>query len=429
MFIQLLCGMISLSLGLKWGISLDLLRYENKLYKNMIVAGINVGNMSRDQALSVIKTQYIEAILEKELTLILEDKLFTALIKDFFIDSNVAEMIDAAYDYPNDLKPLERWFFLLNDTEKHFDVTLNFDETAIDLFVAEIVSSITHEPNDAAIFVNKGGVIAVSPHSDGYILDKHKLIDQINLSLKTYSESTINILNFAAKREPLYTTSLLENIDTCITTFNTSFIPNTNRATNIILSAEAINGTLLAPGDLFSFNTIVGNTTSEKGYKSAPVIVNSKISQGIGGGICQVSSTLYNAILSAGLSPLTRRPHSIPVNYVPLGLDATVSFNNIDFKFENTLDYPIYIESYVEKNQVYVNIYSNHRLMDRSYKLKSEVYQSVLAPSKFSSGLSSSASTKEPVNMRNKGYKVKVSRETYEKNVLIKTETISLDTY
>ncbi len=429
LFIQLLCGMVSLSLGLKWGISLDLSKYENRIYKNIMIAGINVGDITPDQALSLIKTQYIEPILEKEIVLTLEDKSYKAFVKDFFLHSNINEIVDTAYNYPNHLNTLEKWLFLLSDTEERFDITLSFNEDTLDSFVVDVLSNITHQANNAAISVNKEGAIAITPHTDGYLIDKEKLISEISASLNAYSETTIDILDFAIKNEPLYTTYFLENIDTCLTSFHTAFTPNTGRATNIILSAEAINGTLLAPGDLFSFNTIVGNTTAEKGYKYAPVIMNSKIVQGIGGGICQVSSTLYNAVLKAGLSPVNRKPHSIPVNYVPLGLDATVSFNSIDFQFENTLDYPIYIESYVENNLIYVNIYSNHKLKDKYYKLKSEVALVGSSHSQYMSQPSSSSSSKQPTGTGRKGYKVKVIRETYEKDALIQTEVISLDTY
>ena len=99
------------------------------------------------------------------------------------------------------------------------------------------------------------------------------------------------------------------------------------------------------PGDTFSYNETIGDTTIENGYKVASVYENGKTSTGVGGGICQVSSTLYSAVLYADLKVVERRNHSLTVGYVPKGQDATVSYGSIDFKFANNTDYPIKISS------------------------------------------------------------------------------------
>ena len=136
---------------------------------------------------------------------------------------------------------------------------------------------------------------------------------------------------------------VLSQINTCISSFSTSLgTSSITRISNIEVCAKAINGKILMPGEIFSFNEVVGKRTKERGYKEAPVIVNNKVESGLGGGICQVSSTLYNAVLIAGIHNIDRTHHSFPSEYVELGLDATVDWENIDFKFTNTLEYPIY---------------------------------------------------------------------------------------
>lgn len=429
LLIQILSGVLSLSLGIQWGIVLNLSQYDDKLYRNIIIAGVNVGSLTPEEALTTLETQYISNILKKEITLKLDQETFKVSIKSFFKDSNLRQVIDTAYDYPNHFTSLEKWLFLLSNNEKHFDIALHFNEKAIHSFADNILSHINQDARDAAISVNANGEIAITPHSYGYVINKEELINRIKLSLDTYKEATINIQDFTVKKIPVRTTSLLESIDTRITSFSTEFTPNTTRATNIILSVKSINGIFLAPGDIFSFNNIVGETTAEKGYQYAPVIVNSQVSQGLGGGICQVSSTLYNAVLKTGLYSLNRRPHSKPVNYVPLGLDATISWDSIDFQFQNTLDYPIYIQSYVRNDKVYVNIYSNHALKNKSYELKTEVQKANPRPILYTSNPQLSASGKNPVRYLNSGYTVKVTREVYEQNALKATELISVDTY
>ncbi len=119
---------------------------------------------------------------------------------------------------------------------------------------------------------------------------------------------------------------------------------NINRSTNIKLASEKINGTILMPGETFSYNKIVGERTIKAGYKEASVYMGGKVVDGIGGGICQVSSTLYNAVLESNLEITERRNHYFITGYVSASKDATVSYGSIDFKFKNTRTYPIKIE-------------------------------------------------------------------------------------
>ncbi|SFJ36160.1 Vancomycin resistance protein YoaR, contains peptidoglycan-binding and VanW domains [Paenibacillus sp. UNC496MF] len=134
---------------------------------------------------------------------------------------------------------------------------------------------------------------------------------------------------------------------------------NKNRSHNIRLAAQAINNTVIFPGETFSFNKVVGERTREKGYLEAPVIVRGELSEGIGGGICQVSSTLFNASDRAGLQIVKRYSHSRSVPYVRSGRDATVSWNGPDFAFENQYNQPILIRALAVPGKLYVSIYSS----------------------------------------------------------------------
>ena len=116
-----------------------------------------------------------------------------------------------------------------------------------------------------------------------------------------------------------------------------------NRTANLDLAAKTINNTIVYPGEIFSFNETIGKPTFARGYKLAKIFVRGKEEKGIGGGICQVSSTLYNAADFAGLEIVERHPHSKKVHYVEEGRDAATSYGGVDLKFRNTLSYPIKI--------------------------------------------------------------------------------------
>jgi vancomycin resistance protein YoaR len=154
-----------------------------------------------------------------------------------------------------------------------------------------------------------------------------------------------------------------------------------NRMTNITLAANATNGTILNPGDTFSFNDVVGNRTAAKGYKEAAAYANGEVVQDIGGGICQLSSTLYYCTLYSNLEIVERKCHMYTVSYLPLGLDATVAWGSIDYKFKNNTDYPIKIVSYVTGQNLTVTFYGtkvDDTYVETSYEIvKTIAYDTV----------------------------------------------------
>lgn len=175
----------------------------------------------------------------------------------------------------------------------------------------------------------------------------HKGSQQIALPmLKVYPKVDSELLgNIRSKRIGRY-----------VTIFNSQ---NKTRTKNIHLAAEAINNAVVFPGETFSFNKIVGKRTAAKGYLRAPVIVRGEFSEDIGGGICQVSSTLYNAVDSAGLKIVQRFTHSRKVPYIPPGRDATVSWYGPDFVFQNKYNQPVLIQAKILGNYLVIKLYSS----------------------------------------------------------------------
>ena len=137
---------------------------------------------------------------------------------------------------------------------------------------------------------------------------------------------------------------------------STNHTNDSNRNTNLRQACKALNGTLVRPGETFSYNATLGERTEKKGYKAAGAYSGGKTVQTIGGGICQVSSTLYYACLKADLEIVERTAHGYTVSYMPLGMDATVSWGSLDYKFRNNTDYPIRIEAWVADGQVHVKL-------------------------------------------------------------------------
>lgn len=152
-----------------------------------------------------------------------------------------------------------------------------------------------------------------------------------------------------------------------LASFSSDHVYNPNRTTNLELACKAIDGTIIGPGEVFSFNDTVGQRTADKGYKSAAVYVGSETTDQLGGGICQVASTIYYVALMADMEIVERAEHKFLVTYVPMGMDATIYWGSFDFKFRNSSGYPLRIDASTHDGQVHISFYGTD---DKDYYVK-----------------------------------------------------------
>lgn len=148
-------------------------------------------------------------------------------------------------------------------------------------------------------------------------------------------------------------------MDKALGTSVTTFKNNYNRTENIKIATNASSGVILKPGQEYSFNAIVGKRNKANGYKSAPVIVQGEMQEDLGGGVCQVSSTLYNAALKSGMEIVNVKNHTIPSSYVGMGRDATVTDSGIDFVFKNPYKHNVYIQNYVTGGSIVCQVFGS----------------------------------------------------------------------
>jgi vancomycin resistance protein YoaR len=202
-----------------------------------------------------------------------------------------------------------------------------------------------------------------------------------------------------------------------------------NRANNIKLSTEKINGTILMPGETFSYNKVVGERTISAGYKEAAVYVGGQIVQGIGGGICQVSSTLYNAVLLANLEITERRNHYFITSYVSASRDATVSYGSIDFKFKNTRSYPIKIECTAKNGICQVYIYGVEEETEYEVEIQDEITEIIPYTTKTIKTSDLAEGEEEIVQQGVNGYKSEAYRILKLNGKVVSKTLLSKDSY
>jgi len=226
------------------------------------------------------------------------------------------------------------------------------DEKSDSINIDKIYSEIKKDPVDAYYTTNPFAVFA---HSDG--VDFAISIDEAKKLLENTKDTYTIPLKITS---PRVTTNQIgtEAFPNLLSTFTTKYnAANTNRSTNLYLAAKKINGLIIMPGETFSYNQTVGKRTAAAGFKEAGIYAGGQVTTGIGGGICQVSSTLYNAVLLANLEIVERCNHGFDPGYVKPGLDATVSWGGPDFKFKNSRNYPIKLVCSVSKGTVLFNLY------------------------------------------------------------------------
>ena len=237
-----------------------------------------------------------------------------------------------------------------------FEEDLFIDDNKLNKLVNKIEHMVYKKPENA-IIDEDGKIIE---EKIGYTLNKTDLNEQISKYFYKGSPTNINVSKLPVY--PKVDSELLSEIhDVKIGEYTTYYkVNNEERSHNIALATKAINNYVLFPGEQFSFNKIVGKRTKERGYKRAPVIVKGEFAEDIGGGICQVSSTLFNAVNISGINIIERVTHSRNVPYVPKGKDATVSWWGPDFIFANKYDHPILIQARTKNGIMNVQVFTSN---------------------------------------------------------------------
>jgi vancomycin resistance protein YoaR len=200
------------------------------------------------------------------------------------------------------------------------------------------------------------------------------------------------------------------------------------RLHNISSTASSIHDLLLAPGDIFDYSKIIEKTESQFGYREAPVILNGKLVPGIGGGICQVSTTLYNAVLRSGLDIVERRNHSLPISYAPLGQDATFASGYINFKFRNSSGSYLLIRTSMSDKQMTVKLFG--QLPNSvTYDIESKIIETIDPPTKFVYNPTLKRGKTEKISQGKAGYVVETYRYKKENGNVVGKELVSKDHY
>ena len=238
-------------------------------------------------------------------------------------------------------------------------LAVTYDEARLQNILQQIAQSVNEPSANARCELKSNGQIERIPEKTGKNLTINDFATVLRTNLLALNLPQSVALPVEASA-PAIRNSDLQAIDSVLSSYSTHFNSgNFNRTQNIRIGAESINGSLVPPEQILSFNDTAGHRVAAAGYKEAPVIIDGETVPGIGGGICQVSSTLYNAVLLANLKSVERNVHFYPSSYVPIGFDATVADDLLDFKFQNTGKHNLYILTEVIGDTLTIYILGN----------------------------------------------------------------------
>ena len=316
---------------------------QNKVIMGVQAHGTSLAGMSREEARQFFTGVANNRLNRKAAVLSYKDRSFTINPADIKLQGNIDKAVNEAYNIGRDGSAAQNIIMQMYYAMFGRSVTMDasFDEQLLSDKLLQIKQSLDTPPVNATALLQADGTIKKTPAVTGLTLDIQPLITAMTPELQQMN-LTIKLPLEPAEQPPFIQDADLAAMDTVLSCYTTSFYPG-DRGDNIGLAADKLEGALIKPGASLSFNTLVGKRTREAGYKNAGVIVNGEPAIDVGGGVCQVSSTLYNAILLAGLTPVERTGHFIPSSYVPAGRDATVADDLIDFVFRNPLPHPVYL--------------------------------------------------------------------------------------
>lgn len=419
-----------ISLAYIMNVKNEVTSWEDKIYPGVQAYGIDLGGKTKDEAVNILNDQLISLIGNKVITVTVGDKTFELKYSDISPTVSADETIEKALEYGKNEKLFNKKKMIEDGVELNVDTVLSYDEEKVKEFANNINEEVKVDAVDAKISIN-GSSISVTPESIGKHLDIEDLSNKIKECVDPDPTAVEAVTVELQEYSPRITAEALNKIDGVMSSFSSTFgTSDSGRVENLRISTGYINGTLLMPGDEFSYNSTIGETTPERGYKEANTYVGSEIVPGYGGGVCQVSSTLYRAVIQANIRSTERRNHSMTVGYAKPGLDATVAAGYIDYKFVNTYDFPVYIQGYLSGNKVVFNIYGNKAGMGgKTYELVNEIIETYNYKTEEVKDATLEEGKRVVKSSGSNGCKASGYLVTYENGVQINKELISTDVY
>ncbi len=414
------------------------------IYPGIFVDGLHVGDMTVEEAREVLTANGSNVPDAFSVTVAIGNKTWNVDGSNVPAVRDLGNVLERAYaigrtntteaqlDSVTPFRERTNTALALRESGVNLVTTASYDHEAVKTLVGEIAAYVTRDPVDAQIqsFDYNTRTFTFSESQPGVTLDQDLLYERITAALDKW-ERGVTVTVDPVIIQPTVTKDELAANFNLVAAYTTETTKDSNRNTNIDLACKAINGTALMPGETFSFNEATGQRTTEKGYKSAGAIAAGQSIEEVGGGICQVSSTIFNAVVRANLEITSRSPHAWPSTYVNIGEDATVNWPNLDFKFKNNTNSPVFLITYYKDYKMSAEIWGMSLGEGITIDLQSTVVQTINPPSeiKYVQNTSLPFGTQKTTVKARTGYVVETEKVWYKNGEEFKREMLHTSTY
>lgn len=348
----------------------------DKILNNVSIGKINVSNLTKEEAKQALGQKFSFG----NVTLNDAGVTYDYNLSENGFNYDIDKSVEDAFNVGRDGNVIQNALVAFgHSTGKKTDIPLDYndDYAGLENWFNEIAQKANIDPVNPTISVSGAGIVVV-PGVKGKIVDVEALKANVKQEIEKNSDGQDIVLDLPVKTvEPYIKEEQLSKINGIIGKYSTKY-PTTDvaRSMNVAVTAKKMNGILLMPGDQGSFMSHLGPVNEKAGFKAAKIIINNEYVDGIGGGVCQVSSTMYNALLRSGLDITARSNHTFPIGYVPLGLDATVADPAPDMKYKNNYPFPIYITNSAGGGYMTTTIYGNRELA-KKVDITTEVLETI----------------------------------------------------
>lgn len=406
-------------------------RGSDTLLNHVSLFGRDLSGLSFTAAEQTIK-ELLRERSETEIGLCYKDQVFTYTCAELGLSGDPDSLIREAENLGREGNLLRRYQYRFISMWHETDLAdfIVIDEDVLCESLNMLKTALETTAKDASFYIDATGSIAIMPSQKGTFLDSDATVQSICEVLidPAVSEAELVVAEYA---DPDITTADLEamEIDGVMSTFTTYYSEEAaNRAHNIALAVSFLDMTLIPAGDCFSFNETVGQRSYERGFLDAVIIENGAYIDGLGGGVCQVSTTVYGALLRTELKVTARRPHSLVSSYVDPGQDAMVAWGTSDLAFENTYNLPVLLHATASNGVLTVTIYGNTALK-KEISVTSDIIRYIPYSTETIIDDDLAEGTYYIKSSGKQGLECSVSRTIAQDGVVISTETVSRDTY
>lgn len=408
--------------------------YENKdevIADNVYFMSANLSGLTQDEAREAIDAEF-QTLLNRTVTLKYEDRSWPYTAEQLGLKHNANAVLEKAQEYTHQESIVERYKdrLALWKDKVYVEEVLDIDASVMDPILTAIADELGVSAKDASFALDENGDIYVVPSEEGVTLDTETTKTEVLASLSDNSIDEVQLV-VNVNAQPERTTEDLEalNVNGVLASFSTKYnAAQVSRSQNLKKASEYLDMTVVYPGETFSFNDTVGERTTARGFASAMVIESGIYREGLGGGVCQVSTTLYGALLRTGLEVTERKNHTLTCAYVPPSQDAMVAWGSSDLCFKNNYDSAVIVHAVCGGGTITMTIYGD-TAQKQEVELISDVVRYIPFTTETVTDNSLAPGETKVTSSGGRGLESYLYKKVYKDGVEISSETVNHDTY